>query len=125
MFFLNKKDCRKLDLKKRFYYKKNQYFILVFNILLQSSFISNVFTAKRLRFLLTPNSVKVKNYCVITRRSSSIISKFRLSRCYFPKIISEKLKEIKGYDEIGIVLVLGIKFVGSSPAILILRLLKT
>ena len=83
MFFLNKKDCRKLDLKKRFYYKKNQYFILVFNILLQSSFISNVFTAKRLRFLLTPNSVKVKNYCVITRRSSSIISKFRLSRLKF------------------------------------------
>ena len=39
--------------------------------------------------------------------------------CYFPKIISKKLKEIKGYDEIGIVLVLGIKFVGSSPAILI------
>tara|TARA_Y100000994_G_scaffold231949_1_gene218823 strand:- start:763 stop:951 length:189 start_codon:yes stop_codon:yes gene_type:complete len=45
--------------------------------------------------------------------------------CYFPKIISKKIKEIKGYDEIGIVLVLGIKFVGSSPAILILRLLKT
>lgn len=83
MCSLNKKGCKKLDLKKRFHYKKNQYLILAVNTLIQSKFIRTTFTAKKLRILLISNKVKVKNHCVISRRSSAVISKFRLSRLKF------------------------------------------
>lgn len=81
MCFLNKKYYKKLDLKKRFYYKKNQYFTLIFKTLIESSFDKYNFTTTKLSFFLMPN--KIKNHCILTRRSSSIFFRFKLSRLKF------------------------------------------
>ena len=82
-----KKSLLIKDKKRRYIFKNYEFRRLILKSLLCNNII-NVFEKNYVRYLLNiypKNSsfVRIKNRCILTGRSSSVIRKFRLSRIMF------------------------------------------
>jgi ribosomal protein S14 len=76
-----------LDLKKREFYKKTEIFQKVFKVLFLYSqdYYFRLAIKKKMYTKIFKNNFKshIKNYCIITGRSRSVYTKFKVSRITF------------------------------------------
>jgi len=81
------------DRNIRLFFKKNEYKIKIVKALFEDTVLSKTLRYK-LRFFLNSLSkfgisIRIKNRCLLTSRSRSLIKPFNVSRLIFRKMVSE------------------------------------